>query len=119
MLWAKIASILMFLGVVLGAFGSHTLRNKLSPYAVDIYKTAVTYHSIHALGLFFLAWLSTQNHDPRLFWAGIFLTVGVILFSGSLYILSVTDIKWFGAITPLGGLSFLAGWLLIIVSIKI
>ena len=103
----------MFLAVALGAFGSHALRGKLSDYYLEVYKTAVLYQFIHALGLFVVAWLSTINHDPKITWAGIAFVAGIVLFSGSLYTLSVTGIKWLGAITPLGGLSFLAGWFLI------
>ena len=110
MIWAKTASVLMFLAVALGAFGSHALRGKISDYYLDVYKTAVLYHMIHALGLFAVAWLSTVIADPKVNMAGIFMLIGILLFSGSLYILSVTGIKWLGAITPLGGLSFLIAW---------
>jgi len=118
MLWAKIASILMFLAVALGAFGAHALRDKLSAYGLDIFRTAVLYHFVHALGLFVVAWLASVTQDPRLFVAGILFTVGIILFSGSLYVLAVTGVKWLGAITPLGGLSFLAGWIIVFLSVK-
>jgi len=118
MIWAKIASTLLFIGVGLGAFGAHALKEKLTPYAIDVFKTGVLYHLIHALGLFAVAWISTINNDPRIFWAGIFLTVGIVLFSGSLYLLAVTGIKMFGAVTPLGGLSFLTGWVLLFLTIK-
>lgn len=108
--WFRIASLLMFLGVVLGAFGSHALKGRLSEHYLEVYKTGVLYHFIHALGLFVIAWLSTVSADPKLYWAGVFMVLGVILFSGSLYVLSITGIKWVGAITPLGGLSFLLAW---------
>lgn len=104
----------MFLGVALGAFGAHALRGKLSAHYMDVYRTAVLYHFIHALGLFVVAWLSTQIQSPKLNLAGIFLLAGIILFSGSLYVLSITGIKSLGAITPFGGLCFLAGWGLLI-----
>jgi len=119
MIWAKVASLFMFSGVVLGAFGAHALRDKLSPSAIEIYKTAVLYHLIHALGLFVIAWLSTQSTDPKIFWSGILLTLGIVLFSGSLYLLAATGTKWLGAITPLGGLAFLAGWLVLFLSRQI
>ena len=118
MIWAKMASVLMFLGVVLGSFGSHALRGKISDYYLEVYKTGVLYHMIHALGLFAVAWLSTQSSDPKISLAGIFMLVGIILFSGSLYVLSVTGMKWLGAITPLGGLSFLVAWVLLAGAIK-
>ena len=107
------ASLFMFLAVLLGAFGSHGLKSKLSEYAMGVYNTAVLYHFFHALGLFAVAWVSTQTTDPKVFWAGIFLASGIFLFSGSLYILAVTGTKWLGAVTPLGGLCFLIGWLLL------
>ena len=113
MSWLKIGSILMMLAVALGAFGSHALRGKISDYYLDVYKTAVLYHMIHALGLFAVAWVSTLTNDPKVNLAGIFLLTGIVLFSGSLYVLSVTGIKWLGAITPLGGLSFIAGWIIL------
>lgn len=113
MFWIKLGSILMFTAVALGAFGSHALRDKLTPYYLEVYKTGVLYHFIHALALFVVAWLSTVSADPKITWAGIAFTAGIVLFSGSLYVLSVTGIKWLGAITPLGGISFLAGWLLL------
>ena len=114
MIWAKIASVFMFFGVVLGAFGSHALKAKLSDYSLDVYKTAVMYHFIHALGLFIVAWLSMTVADPKINIAGIFMVIGIILFSGSLYALALTGHKWLGAIAPLGGVSFLIAWSLLI-----
>jgi len=105
----------MFLGVALGAFGAHALRNKLSEYSMDIYRTAVLYHFVHALGLFAVAWLSTHIHNPKINLAGIFLTLGILFFSGSLYALAITDVKILGAITPIGGLCFLIGWFLLFI----
>ncbi len=112
-MWLRIAGILMFLGVALGAFGSHALKSKLDAFSFDVFKTAVMYHLIHAMGIFVVAYLTSMSKDPKIQWAGIFLVAGIILFSGSLYLLAVTGQKWLGAITPLGGLCFLAAWLLI------
>ena len=114
--WIKLGSALMFLSVALGAFGAHALRGKLSDHALDVYRSAVLYHMVHALALFAVAWLSAQSADPKIFSAGCCFILGIVLFSGSLYLLSVTGLKWLGAITPLGGLSFLAGWFLIFIS---
>ena len=116
MLWVRLGSFFMFLAVLLGAFGAHALRTKLDPYALEIYKTAVFYHFIHALGLFIVAWLTTLSQDPKLTSAGIFLCLGIFLFSGSLYLMSVLGWKFLGPITPLGGLSFLIAWMLIFVT---
>ncbi len=112
-MWAKIASLLMFLAVAFGSFGAHDLRGRLDAYSMDVFKTAVLYHMVHALGLFAVAWLSTVSADPKINLAGIFMLAGIVIFSGSLYVLSVTGIKAFGAITPIGGLSFLTAWVLI------
>ena len=112
-MWLRIAGTFMFLGVLLGAFGSHVLKAKLDTYSMEVYKTAVMYHLIHALGIFIVANLASLINDQKVQWAGICLVLGIILFSGSLYLLAITGQKWLGAITPLGGLAFLVAWLLI------
>jgi uncharacterized membrane protein YgdD (TMEM256/DUF423 family) len=115
MIWVKIASLMMFLGVALGAFGSHALRGRMiSDYYFEVYKTGVLYHFIHAIGLFIVAWLSMTVADPKLNVAGIFMLLGIILFSGSLYALSLTGNKMLGMITPIGGVCFLIAWTLLI-----
>ena len=116
MVWVKVASLLMFLAVALGAFGAHALKDILSDYGKDVYQKAVFYHFIHALGLFVVAWLSTVSQDPKINLAGIFMLGGIIIFSGSLYVLALTNMKWLGAFTPIGGLSFLAAWVLLFLS---
>jgi uncharacterized membrane protein YgdD (TMEM256/DUF423 family) len=110
-IWIRIGSLLMFAAVALGAFGSHALRGKLTDHSLEIYKTAVLYHMVHAMGLFLVAWMDTQIHDIKITLAGSFMLAGIILFSGSLYLLALSGQKWLGAITPLGGLSFLLAWL--------
>ncbi len=101
---------MMFLAVVLGAFGAHAIRGRISDYSFDVYKTAVLYHFIHALGLFVVAWLSTISKDEKIFLSGVLMIAGIAIFSGSLYALSLTGIKWLGALTPIGGACFLAAW---------
>lgn len=112
-MWISIASWLMFAGVALGAFGAHALRGRVSAELLEVYKTGMLYHFIHALGLFVVAWLSSVSMDPKISWSGWLLLTGIVVFSGSLYMLVWTGQKWLGAITPLGGLSFLAGWLML------
>lgn len=110
MIWAKVAAALMFVAVAAGAFGAHVLRAKISPASLEIYKTAVLYQMVHAMGLFAVAWLSTVLPDPKVSRSGLFLFIGICLFSGSLYGLALTEAKWLGPLTPLGGLLLLAGW---------
>ena len=115
MIWIRVASVLMFLAVGLGAFGAHAIRGRISDYYLYVYKTAVLYQFIHALGLFVVAWLSTINSDPKITCAGFLMVAGIIIFSGSLYVLSLSGIKWLGAFTPIGGLCFLASWICLII----
>lgn len=112
-----IASALLVFAVILGAFGAHGLKSHLSTEMMQVYKTGVDYHFYHALGLFLVGVLAVSMPSNLLNWSAIFLFVGVILFSGSLYVLAVTGIKWLGAITPLGGMSFIIGWILLFLSV--
>jgi uncharacterized membrane protein YgdD (TMEM256/DUF423 family) len=103
----RIGALAGFLGVALGAFAAHGLKHLLTENnTVEIWKTASTYHLIHAVVLLFVA---SQRPLPRVPW--ILFLAGIVIFSGSLYLLAVTNILWLGRITPLGGLCFLAGWL--------
>ncbi|ANN66886.1 DUF423 domain-containing protein [Bordetella bronchialis] len=103
----------MFLAVGAGAFGAHGLRRILTPEMLQVWQTAVTYHIAHALGLLAIAALSPRYASGLWTTAGWLMFAGIILFSGSLYLLSGTGIRWLGAITPLGGTAFLAGWALV------
>lgn len=102
----RFAAALCFLAVVLGAFGAHGLKNILGANGtLDVWQTAVLYHLAHAIALVALALHGTGNRG-----ACYLLLAGIAIFSGSLYLLALTNIRWLGAITPLGGLCFLAGW---------
>ena len=102
----RIAAALCFLAVALGAFGAHGLRSTLeSRGMVDVWNKAVFYQFIHAIALFVLALYGSINRSA--WWL---LFAGIVLFSGSLYLLALTSLRWLGAVTPLGGLCFLAGW---------
>lgn len=105
-----IAGISGFTAVALGAFGAHGLKNLLTPELLEVYKTGVLYHLIHSVVLLALALLDNKKYSP----AFVFIFVGIVLFSFSLYLYSVTGIKFFAMITPLGGVAFLLGWLTII-----
>ena len=100
-----------FLGVASGAFGAHALKNKLTPEMLAIFETASRYQMLHALALLAAAWAMTQFHPGLSRAAGWFFIFGTVIFSGSLYILSLSGVKAWGAVTPLGGLLLLAGWL--------
>lgn len=103
---ARIAALAGFLGVILGAFGAHGLKNILAQNGTAaIWEKAVFYHFIHAVMLFILA---ERKPFPALAWWSFL--AGIVIFSGSLYLLAVTDVLWLGAITPIGGLAFLLGW---------
>ena len=97
-------------GVGLGAFGAHGLRGRLSPEMLAVFETGVRYHMYHALALVATAALMGRLDGRLIGAAGWLFTAGIVLFSGSLYVLALTGISVFGAITPIGGLAFLAGW---------
>lgn len=100
-----------FLAVALGAFGAHALKTRLSPELLSVYETAVQYHFYHALALFGVALLMANGWQHSLLKAsGVLFLAGLVLFSGSLYALALSGVKVLGAITPLGGLCFLAAW---------
>jgi uncharacterized membrane protein YgdD (TMEM256/DUF423 family) len=103
-------SLLAGLGVVLGAFGAHTLKASLSPQLLTTFETGVRYQMYHGLGLLGLAWAIGRWPERRLLPSAILLSVGTLIFSGSLYLLVLTGIPWFGAMTPLGGVALIVGW---------
>jgi uncharacterized membrane protein YgdD (TMEM256/DUF423 family) len=107
--FARLGAFLAFLGVALGAFGAHALKARLAPEDLGTWHTAVLYHLIHALALFALG-LYAPARDPGMKGPGALFALGILLFSGSLYALALTGVKPLGAITPLGGMCFLAGW---------
>jgi uncharacterized membrane protein YgdD (TMEM256/DUF423 family) len=110
-------AVFMALGVLLGAFGAHALKSILSPEMLAVYKTGVEYQFYHALGLLLIGLIGFQVKSKYLQWSGLFITIGIILFSGSLYVLTLSGIKAIGAITPVGGLSFVAGWIFLAIAI--
>ncbi len=108
----RIAAALCFLAVVLGAFGAHSLKALLQANAMfDVWNKAVLYHLAHAVALVALA-----LHGVGIRGAFYLLVAGIVIFSGSLYVIAITNVRWLGAITPIGGLCFLAGWAWLIVS---
>ena len=110
-----LAGINGFLAVSIGAFAAHMLRDRISPELLNTFQTGVQYHMYHALGLFGIGLLMLNFPTSNLLRISAYLMIaGIVLFSGSLYLLSITGTRWLGAITPLGGLCFLSAWVLIV-----
>lgn len=111
----RIAASLCFLAVALGAFGAHALKASLeSKGMLDVWNKAVLYHFLHAIALVALALHGTGHRA-----VSVLLVAGIVLFSGSLYTMALTNAKWLGAITPLGGLCFLTGWAWLVIAPRV
>ena len=106
-----LAALNMMIAVGAGAFGAHGLKNILTPDMLAVWHTAVTYQVMHALGMFAIALLMPRLGQPLLGMAGAVMLAGIVVFSGSLYTLALSGVRMLGAITPIGGVAFLAGWL--------
>jgi uncharacterized membrane protein YgdD (TMEM256/DUF423 family) len=113
--WSGLGAILLGLAVILGAFGAHGLRGRLDAYSMGIYEKAVFYQFIHALGILIVPLFTRAGaiSESATTWVCGLLLTGILIFSGSLYVLALTGIRTFGAITPIGGLSFIAAWFLL------
>lgn len=107
------------LAVALGAFGAHALAERITPHRLEVFETGVRYQMYHALALFAVAWISAQWPSTQAAIAGYLFCAGIVIFSGSLYLLVLTDTPWLGAITPLGGVAFIAGWVLLVWSMLV
>jgi uncharacterized membrane protein YgdD (TMEM256/DUF423 family) len=112
-LWIVLGGISGLLGVAAGAFGAHALKARLPPDLLQVFETGARYHQLHALLLVAIGIFATVRPSPLLDWAGGCAVAGTLLFSGSLYALALSGERWLGAVTPLGGLSFMAAWLLV------
>ena len=110
MLFMVIGSVCAMLSVAAGAFGAHALKAILEPNRLAVYETAAKYQMYHAFGLMIVAWQIRETSDHRLTRAGWLFCSGIVLFSGSLYVVATTGLTWAGAMTPLGGVAFLGGW---------
>ena len=108
--WLISGAISGFLSVGLGAFGAHSLKNILDEYGKSIYEKAVLYQMFHTVALFLVGILYHLFKETRFFLAGWGFLIGIVLFSGSLYVLAITNMKWLGVITPFGGVAFLFRW---------
>ena len=110
-LFFLIGAVSAFVGVAAGAFGAHGLKDRLSTDMLAVFETGVRYQMYHAFALFAAGWAAARWPGSLTNASGWFFVAGTIIFSGSLYVLSLTGLRWLGAITPIGGLAFLAGWL--------
>jgi uncharacterized membrane protein YgdD (TMEM256/DUF423 family) len=117
-IWFFLAALFGFLSVALGAFGAHSLKNILDEYGKSVYEKAVLYHMFHSMALFAVAVLQHLFNGISFSPAGFGFLIGILFFSGSLYVLAITGIKWLGAITPIGGTAFLFGWAWLIFGIS-
>src|SRR5579863_920025 len=115
MIWSAIGAAMMALGVMLGAFGAHALKERLDAYSLDVYQKAVFYHFVHSLGILIVSTLFRAGAMTESACTTVcaLLLAGIVLFSGSLYLLALTGTKALGAVTPFGGLAFIAAWLLL------
>jgi len=116
--FAMIGAVSAFISVLAGAFGAHALRSRLEPNLLQAFETGARYQMYHALGLFACAWILGNGPAPwgeRAAWAFI---LGTLLFSGSLYTMALSGVRALGAITPFGGLAFLAGWIMLAVAAR-
>jgi uncharacterized membrane protein YgdD (TMEM256/DUF423 family) len=113
--WSVLGATLLALGVVFGAFGAHSLRDRLDPYSTGVYEKAVFYHFIHAMGLLVVSFLPKTGtfSEYATNWVCGLLLAGILIFSGSLYALAISGNRMLGAITPIGGVAFIAAWLVL------
>lgn len=114
-LFLVLGSLNALLAVAIGAFGAHGLQSKVSERMMEIFQTGVQYHMFHAIGLIVVAFTADKlGNSPMIVWSGWLMLAGIIVFSGSLYTLSISGISKLGMVTPLGGIAFIAGWALLL-----
>ena len=111
--WFAVGAVLAGVGVALGAFGAHGLRSRVGPDLLAVWNTGVQYHLLHALAVLVVSVAAGRLTGTVLPVAAWLFVIGIALFSGSLYVMTLTGARWLGAVTPLGGVSFLAGWALL------
>ena len=115
-MWFAIGAALAGLGVALGAFGAHGLKARVTPEQLAVFETGVRYHMYHALALLAVGWQADRTGSPLAAAAGWLFVAGIAIFSGSLYAMTLSGARWLGAVTPLGGVCFIAGWALLAVA---
>jgi uncharacterized membrane protein YgdD (TMEM256/DUF423 family) len=117
-LFFSIGALSALVSVAAGAFGAHALRARISSEYLAVFETAARYQMYHAIAILVVSWAITRWPGPLPVWAGWLFLTGTVLFSGSLYLLATTGVRWLGAITPLGGVAFMAGWLCLALSAR-
>ena len=115
-MWFAVGAALACLGVILGAFGAHGLKARVTPELLAVFETGVRYHMYHALALLAVGWQVERGASGLAVAAGWLFVAGIAVFSGSLYAMALTGARWLGAVTPLGGVCFIAGWALLAVA---
>ncbi|MCY3845216.1 MAG: DUF423 domain-containing protein [Acidobacteria bacterium] len=108
--WFAAGAVLSGIGVLVGAFGAHGLRDRVTADMLAVFETGVRYHLIHGLAVLAVAWAASRWPNAWIGAAGWLFAAGIVVFSGSLYILAISGVRWWGAVTPIGGVCFLAGW---------
>lgn len=114
--WFAAGALAAGLGVVLGAFGAHGLKSRVEPELLSVFETGVRYHIYHALALLAVGLAASRWTSPLFGASGWLFVGGILIFSGSLYLMTFTGARWLGAVTPVGGLAFIAGWALLAVA---
>ncbi len=115
-MWFGVGALAGALGVALGAFGAHGLKSRVEPELLTVFETGVRYHMYHALALLAVGWAAGRWPGSGVEASGWLFACGIVIFSGSLYLMTLTGARWLGAITPIGGLAFIAGWTLLAIS---
>jgi len=117
--YIAVGAIAALLAVAIGAFGAHMLEDRISAHYLDVYRTGVQYQMFHALGILLIAALADRLPSRKAaLWSARLLLIGIVLFSGSLYLLAVSGVDALGAVTPLGGVSFIAGWICLALAVR-
>ena len=114
--WFGVGAIAGAIGVLLGAFGAHGLKSRVDADLLAVFETGVRFHMVHALALLAVGWAATRWPGTWVSTSGWLFLVGIVVFCGSLYLMTLTGARWLGAITPLGGLAFISGWIALAVA---
>ena len=115
--WFATGAVAAGIGVALGAFGAHGLKSRVGPELLEVWETGVRYHMYHALALLLVGWAATRWPGAWTNASGWLFLFGIVVFSGSLYVMTLTGMRWLGAVTPIGGVAFILGWAALVVAV--